>query len=262
MSAVACFTVSAVEMAVIIAVPADTPRMSPSADTVATAALLVRQCMAWEMPASAVRRTSSWRVSPVKIVATAGLRMRSRTTGRTTTTAVLRRVVSATDSTVIRVLPTDTPITVPFAETVAMAGFSLRHESAVLRPGSSCTMALNRRCSPVPNESEDGARVMLPAEVTVTRASAAIRGLPTAETRSMVVPGATPVITPCAFTAATDGCSDSQARSNSAPASASTVGCKGNSAPMTTDSVCGARESLRTVRTPTSIATCKSPVCA
>ena len=122
-SDVARLVVSAAAIAVMIAVPTVTPFTSPNDDTAATAALLVRQITACEAPGSAVKVTPSWRVSPVKIVATAGVISRSRTTGSIVTAAVPRRVVSATETAVMSVLPTETPVTTPVEETVATALF-------------------------------------------------------------------------------------------------------------------------------------------
>ena len=93
----------------------------------------------------------------------------------------------------------------------------------MLRPGSRLTEAAKVRCAPVPIESVDGVIAIEPAEVTVTCAVAITRASPTAFTRMMVLPGATPVTMPCVFTDATAGLSESHRRSSNAPASASTV---------------------------------------
>ena len=158
------------------------------------------------------------------------------------------------------VLPTDTPVTTPVAETVATALFAVRHVSAVLTPGSSVTVATSARVSPVANVSVEGVSVIVPAEVTVTGALAVTRGSPTAVARTTVEPGVTPVTTPCAFTDATDGLSVIHRSSRSAPASASTVAVSGCCPPAINVTAGGVSVIERIASTVTLISSDRSPV--
>ena len=259
-SAVTRCVVSAWAITVIWAVPAVIPVTTPVDETDATAGLPDRQSTARVSPASALTVAASCRVSPISMDTAAGETSRSRTTGTTVTVAVARTVVSATDTAVMRLLPTDTPVMTPVDEMVATAPFWLCHVSAVLRPGSRLTDADNARCSPAPRARVAGVSVMEPAEVTFTCAVVVTRGSPTALTRTMVFPGVTPVTIPRVFTEAMAGLSDVQRRSSNAPASPATTGLSVSCPPAITDTDCGAIVIDRMRRTSMPISSRASPL--
>ncbi len=145
MVAVACRVVSPAASAVMMAVPALTPLTRPLAETVATEGALVRQSTPVGAPRSPEMMAASCVAPPVDTVTDEGDTEMLLMLGTTVTVALARRVVSATEIAVTRVVPKPVATTSPVALTVAMAGFSVRQVTAVLTPGSACTVAANWR---------------------------------------------------------------------------------------------------------------------
>ena len=116
------FVASAIDVAVMTALPVVMPATTPCADTVAMALALEFQVTPVATPGSAL-------TAAVRVLLAPGLMPTLRcvmatVTGRGATVIALvaRRVVSAVDSTVTVVLPSATAETSPVALTVAAAG--------------------------------------------------------------------------------------------------------------------------------------------
>ena len=132
---------SAVDAAVMVALPSATAVTKPFALTVAIAALLELQFTVSARPPSAETVAVSCCVPEMNRAAVVGDTATARTTGCTVIVALPRNVVSATETAVIVVVPTPTPVTTPVADTVAMVGAAVRHVTAVLDPTGICTVA-------------------------------------------------------------------------------------------------------------------------
>jgi hypothetical protein len=110
---------------VMVAVPTDTPVISPVALTVATAVLLLLQVTLWFVAFAGAIVAANCCVPPINMEAVVGLTVTPVTRiGLTVMTEVAVKLPSAV-VTVIVAVPTDTPVTRPVELTVATAVFEL-----------------------------------------------------------------------------------------------------------------------------------------
>jgi hypothetical protein len=122
MTAVPVFVGSALDVAVIVAVPKPVAVTTPVVFIVAIAALLETHVTPVDIPASATTLAESPRVAPTARVAVDGVTVTLVTTPVTVTLAVAFLVGSECDVAVMVVVPTPTPATDP-PPTVAIAAF-------------------------------------------------------------------------------------------------------------------------------------------
>jgi hypothetical protein len=193
-------------VAVIVAVPLDTPVTAPAAETVATAALLVLHVTA--RPVSTVPFASfvvadSVVVVPITIVGAEGDTMTVLTGACVTATVAVPLFVSLVA--VIVAVPIATPVTTPAAETVATALLLELHvttRSVTTVPFTSFTIALSGLLVVAGTVAVAGEIATLPTGICVTVIDA-VPDFPSLVAVIVAVPAPTAVTVPVDDTVAT-----------------------------------------------------------